>query len=777
MKYVAAAGILLASLSSEAVDVAYAQQAPQGPLPPVTIEPAKPQADRQGQSAAAKPTNASKKKKRAAHRAAPSSPAAAGVAAQTGTGVHNPATNPNYNAGVVNLGPLGNRSVLDTPFSMTVISSDMLQNLQVHTVNDALRYLPDVEIRNQQGYEVSRPQSRGFQGTVVQTTRLDGLNTVGTTAIPAENLSGIQVLNGLAGSLYGPATPAGVFNYVLKRPTDTPYASFTEGFDSNSVFTENMDVGGLTPDKKVGYRFNVVHGQGESWAPESSSNRTLASGALDFHLDDRTVVETNFSHYETNTTGLPGSIVYFGKQSFTSPVLPAAVDPTRLGYGQPGAGTDLITNTGLVKVKHDINNDWNIEVGALYQDAVRNLFGITNTLTDNNGNYTITKNFTAIPHYTIASNTMSLNGKFDLFGFRNELTIGTNGFINGQYSYVNSIAIPNYATSNLADPMVFANPPTPYNGGQFHSGSLSNQTIVTGDTFHFTDQWAVQSVVSTSFLSSETWLSNGKVSSQNSADGVVSPTVSLIYKPTSKITAYATWANSVEQSDQAPTSAAPVTVTNSGQFLAPYHDQEYEVGVKYAVTPALLATFALFDMTRPFASAVVSPTNANVETFEVVGTQRNKGAEFFLQGDIYSDLTAFGGISYIDARLINTGVAVTDGRLVVGVPLFKSDMLFDYHPAVWQGFALTAGFHAEGERAATNLNNSFAPPYATFDAGIRYTKTVDKHVVTARFQVLNIGNTFYYSAIADGTIVGSPGANTAYLGTPRTYMLSLQMTL
>jgi len=388
-------------------------------------------------------------------------------------------------------------------------------------------------------------------------------------------------------------------------------------------------------------------------------------------------------------------------------------------------------------------------------------------MTDNNGDYTVTKNFNAVPHFTIASNTASLNGKFDLFGFRNEATIGTNGFFNGQYSYRNSIAINNYGASNLADPTVFANPPTPNNGGQFKSAILQNQTIVTGDTFHFNDQWAVQSVVSTSFLHSESWAATGAVTSQQSADGVVSPTVSLIYKPFDKITTYATWANSVEQSDQ-----APAGTVNVNQFLAPYTDQEYEVGVKYAVTPRLLATFALFHMTRPFAE-----TNAVTNIFQVVGTQRNNGAELFLQGDIYSDLTVFGGISYIDARLLDTGVASTNGRLVVGVPLFKTDMLADYHPAIWQGFALTGGVHAEGERAATNFNNSFAPSYATFDAGIRFTKTVDKHIVTARFQVLNIGNTFYYSSIADGNIVGSPGANTAYLGTPRTYMLSLQMTL
>jgi iron complex outermembrane recepter protein len=761
MKYAVATSVLLAGLACESFEAVQAQQTPR--LPSVVVDPSKPATSQQQGQQSARQNGTAKKKKRSANRSnqpPPPAPATAGTG-----GVHNAATNPNYDVRTVSIGPLGNRSLLDTPFSITAVPQDMMENLQLKTVNDTLRYLPSVEIRNQQGYEVSRPQSRGFQGTVVQNTRLDGLSIIGTTAIPAENLAGIQVLNGLAGSLYGPATPAGVFNYVLKRPTDTPYASFTEGFDSNSVFTEHIDVGGRTPDGKVGYRFDVVHGQGESWAPESSTNRTLASGALDFYLANRTVVETNFSHYESNITGFPGSIVYFGKPAF--PVLPAAVDPTRLGLGQPGAGTDLITNTGLVKLKHEFNNDWNFEIGGLYQDAVRNLFGITNTFIDNNGNFTVTKNFTAVPHFTIASNTASLNGKFDLFGFRNEVTIGTNGFFNGQYSYFNNIAQNLPGTSNLADPILFSLPPVPNNGGQFKSAILSNQTIITGDTFHFNDQWAVQSVVSTSFLRSESWNAAGVVTSQNSADGVVSPTVSLIYKPTERITTYATWANSVEQSDQAPAGTA-----NANAFLAPYNDQEYDVGVKYAVTPRLLATFALFHITRPLAETV-----AATNVFQVVGTQRNNGAELFLQGEVLQDLSVFGGVSYIDARLLNTGDPTTNGRLVVGVPLFKTDVAFDYHPANWLGFALTGGVHAEGERAATNTNNSIAPSYATFDAGVRFSKTVDRHIVTARFQVLNIGNTFYYSSIADGNIVGSPGANTAYLGVPRTYMLSLQMTL
>src|ERR1700722_15688031 len=100
-------------------------------------------------------------------------------------------------------------------------------------------------------------------------------------------------------------------------------------------------------------------------------------------------------------------------------------------------------------------------------------------------------------------------------------------------------------SSNLADPAVLPTQPIPYNGGQYKSAILSNQTITTANTFPFNDQGAVQAVASTSFLHSESWSKTGAVTSQNDTDGVVSPTVSLIYKPFANITAYATWANSV----------------------------------------------------------------------------------------------------------------------------------------------------------------------------------------------------------------------------------------
>ncbi|HUH32239.1 MAG TPA: TonB-dependent receptor [Rhodanobacter sp.] len=674
------------------------------------------------------------------------------------------ATAAQYGTRDAHLGPLGSRAIKDTPLSVTIVPEDLIVNQQAKTVNDVLRNLPSVQIRDQQGLEVSRLQSRGFQGTVVQNTRLDGLNVIGTTAIPAENLSGIQVLNGMAGSLYGPETPAGVFNYLLKRPTQEPLLRLIESFDSHSIFTTQVDAGGSLGDNHAfGYRVNLVHGQGESYVDGSDSKRDLISGAFDYHLGADTVLEVDVSHYRTRIYGLPGSIVY---ASGASTILPKAVDPARKGLGQPGAGTDLMTNTGLVKLKHDLGNGWNFELGGLYQNAIRNLFGITNTFLDNDGNYKVTKNFTAIPHYTIASNLAQLNGHFDAFGLGNDFSVGTNGFNNTQYTYRNSIATP-LGHASLAQPVIFQAPPIPFNGGQYRAGKLVEQSVVVGDTLHLDGQWAVQGVLNTSYLKSRSFTATGATKSGDSHNGVVSPTVSLIYAPTPVLTTYATWSRSVEQGE-----AGPAGTVNANEFLAPYHDKQYEAGAKYAVSDGLLVSLAAFRMTRPLAI-----TNALTNVFGVVGTQRNVGAELFAQGAISPAVSVLGGITYVDAKLVDTGIAATNDKRVVGVPRVKTDISLDYHPDFAHGFALTGTLHGESNRAATNTNNSFAPAYATLDMGGRYSTQLGAHFVTLRLQVINAMDKHYYSSIADGNIVGSPGANTAYLGAPRTWLASLEVDL
>jgi iron complex outermembrane receptor protein len=183
-----------------------------------------------------------------------------------------------------------------------------------------------------------------------------------------------------------------------------------------------------------------------------------------------------------------------------------------------------------------------------------------------------------------------------------------------------------------------------------------------------------------------------------------------------------------------------------------------------------LITLDGFQMTRPFAK-----TDTGDNLFEVIGEQRNTGVELFVQGAVSRNLSLFGGATYIDAKLLGSAVPAENDKWVVGVPEFKGDLAADYHPAVLRGVALTAAIHAESQRAATNVNNSFAPAYTTFDLGARYTLPVMGRATTLRLQVQNLSNVRYYSSIADGSIVGSPGANTAYMAPPRTVQASLEV--
>ena len=667
------------------------------------------------------------------------------------------------------LGPLGSEPILTTPMSVTVLPQDLLANEQLRTLNDALRDLPSVEVRDQQGLEVSRPQSLGFQGTITENTRLDGLNIIGTTAIPLENLDRVEVLNGLGGALFGPETPAGVFDYIGKRPTDRPLARLVGSFESDGLYTGEADLGGrVGRDGWFGYRVDLVHGEGESWTRGSFADRTLGSADLDIHVDDATVIEVDGSHYQDSGFGLPGSIVYDGastSKTNKSTVLPEAPDPTTRGLGQPGAGTDLITDTGLVKIIHDFAGGWHLELGGLYQDAKRNLFGITNTLTDNAGDYTTTKNFNAIPHYTDGSNEVSLNGHVKLLGLRNDVSFGTNGFINNQYSYRNSI-MTTLGNSNLADPAIFPYVAIPSNGGQYRSGLLRQQSIIEGDTLHFDRHWAIQAVFSESFLRLTSYSTRDVVTSRGDANGAFSPTVSGIWTPTSKVTAYFTYASSVEESDEAPAGSA-----NANSFLAPYHDEMFQAGAKYEPVANLLLTADAFRMSRPYATTLAD------NVFQVIGEQRDQGFEFFAQGSLLSSLSVLGGFTYIDARLLNSGNPATDGGLIVGVPQWKSDVTLDWHPTFLHGVAFTGTAHYESERAATDANNSFAPQYATLDIGVRYATRVLGRGIVARLGAMNITDTRYYSSITDGNIVGSPGADTAYFGAPRTVLASLEVDL
>jgi len=654
-----------------------------------------------------------------------------------------------------NLGPLGERLLLDTPYSINVVPHDLIQNQQLKSVKDILRYLPSV-----QG-DGARPQSRGLQGSVVQNSRLDGLNVVSTTDYPAEQFDDVQVLNGLAGSLYGPANPAGTFNFISKRPTDERLNRVTVGVGTGLSWLKAADLSGpFDPEGKIKYRLNLLDEQGHSYSPGSTLRRQLVSMALDFQVSDDTVVQTNFSHYNYLAKGLPGKFALATNASF-----PGALDPTRHNLGQNYAGDNDTTDTASLHIKHDFNGNWKLDVGLLRQIADRESTAVTNTLAATGNTYTSTVATATASRFTINSYLANLNGTEWTGSVRHDLTFGFSGFDWKNFNPVNG-ATQTLGTASLNDPVNFNEPDYPDFTDRYHSATATQRSFIVGDTLTFTPQWSLMVTGSQSLMSVRNYGKTGATTS-GSDDHGLSGAGSLMYKPVDNLTLYVTYADSLQQGDTAPTGT-----TNANTILAPYRSRQWEIGGKLALDGVNLS-LAAFQIKRPYAF-----TQTNLD-YAVAGEQRNRGLEFMADGKVGSNVRLFGGITWLDPKVLDTGSDATSDTRIVGLSRYTASLLTEYQVPQVPGLAVNVNARYVGPRPTDNTDSHWVSSYETFDLGASFTTRLMQRNTVYRLEVTNLTNERYWTNIVPGGLNGysAAGNASAQLGAPRMLQASIQVDL
>jgi iron complex outermembrane receptor protein len=229
----------------------------------------------------------------------------------------------------------------------------------------------------------------------------------------------------------------------------------------------------------------------------------------------------------------------------------------------------------------------------------------------------------------------------------------------------------------------------------------------------------------------------------------VSYGASLLYKPTKNITTYYTYADNLQQGDIAPSTG----VANPNEILAPYRSEQHEIGIKASVSGASF-TLAGFRIERPFAY-----TDPGDTVFKVAGNQRNFGLEVMATGEIFRDLTAYGGVTLLDPKLEDTGRTTTTNKQVVGVPKVQANLLLEYRLPLLRGLSFNMNWHHTGKRAANDTNATWAAGYHTVDLGARFTTRVLERIpLTWRLEVRSTGNTFYWASIFPSSINGTRAA-------------------
>jgi iron complex outermembrane receptor protein len=655
------------------------------------------------------------------------------------------------------IGPLGNRSIQDTPYSISVIPSEVIENTQASALYDLLKYMPSAQMEARGGADLGRPQTRGFQSSVANNNHLDGFNIAGTTAYPMELFERVDVIASLTGALYGPASPAGNFNYIAKRPTASPLRRVTLGYGESSRGKFHADIsdrsGGL------GLRVNLLQEEGKGYVDRSLLRRKLAAVALDFDFTARTKLELNLSHYAFIRKGYPGNFSYGPTLK-----LPSAPDPTRKGYGQPGAGADLVTNGGTLLLKHDFGGNWKLSAGIGRQIVDRGQNNAGNTLLNDNGDYRVAVSPDRLRgRFIVTSHQFNLNGVAHTGGIRHDLTLASTGFIWDIYAARATVPQVILGTANLHNPQVFAFHDWVNTGRRRHSSENRSNSLTLGDTLSFNEKWSALAVVSKGWLETKNWSPAGATTGHYKDDDI-SPTLAVMFKPHPFVTTYVAYADSLEQGGSAPSGAA-----NAGE--TPYRSEQYELGVK-ARLGKIDAQVALFRIERPFAF-----TDPADNIYREQGQQRNYGLELAASGEAFRNLFVYGGITLLDPRLVKTGRADTSDKRVVGAPKTRVNLLLEYQVPSLPRFVLTGNAHYTGKRAANDTNTTWADSYATLDLGARYTTKIAGKTAVWRLSINNVTDKRYWASIFPGSIDGTGSSGSAFLGAPREIQASVSFDL
>ncbi len=238
-------------------------------------------------------------------------------------------------------GPLGNTPILDLPYSVNVISRQLIDDTQSRNFKEVAKYLPLVSFREQQGPEVLRPETRGMQGSNMQNDMKDGMGIAVTTPSALEEYEQIEVVNGLAGPLFGPANPSGMFNFITKRPTEERLGELELDYEGDTVahcsyrpgrtLWQEQDVRLLAPI--------CLWETAMAMSTTARLRRQLAAVAGDIRATSHTTIEGNYSYYNVWQHGYPGWFAYAptttplstpGSKSILIPATGAEPDPRRL---------------------------------------------------------------------------------------------------------------------------------------------------------------------------------------------------------------------------------------------------------------------------------------------------------------------------------------------------------------------------------------------------------------------------------------------------------------
>lgn len=682
------------------------------------------------------------------------------------------------------LGMLGNRSVMDTPFNQTSFTAKTIQDQQARSVADVL--LNDPSVRANQSASAGYGQDTFFiRGFYYDTGEmgLNGLYGIAPTYTTQPNyVDRIEVLKGPSALLNGMppgGAVGGSVNLVTKQAPDDPITQVTTTFQSQGLVGTELDYArryGL--NKEFGVRFNGSYGSGDTAIDDQHNELGDAVLNLDYR-GKRLSLSADVGYQANDLDGVQRFITIAPSSLKSVPPIPPflpgldgkvppAPDASSNYGGMPWGYWNTNSTFAMVRGEYKLNDHVTAYGAYGWSDNNLDYLFASPGLLNANGDFvtfpleggSLTQNWAGNAGVRANFDTGPIN---HLFNADYSKTVRDNV---ARWHTGNSPTclpfpfntLPQYVgysiCSNIYDPVAIPKPTSfgpqisQVSETDLSSEGVSDTMSILADRIQFTIGVRHQDAGDDS---TRTDVQGTSISSTDAS--VWSPAYALVVKPLRNVSLYANYIEGM----QLGTTVGP-TYANAGESLQPSQTTQKEVGIKVDFG-AISTTFAAFDITEPALIA----TN-NVLGYD--GEQRNRGLEFNVFGELTPTLRLLGGVALIDGRLEKTADGTNDGHKAQGVPDTSVNMGAEWDTPI-RGLTVTGRAVYTSAVYIDAVNHFSIPDWTRYDAGARYTfdNPWNGKPTTIRFNVENLLDTNYYASSysSDGIIT---------VGAPRTYLVS-----
>lgn len=655
------------------------------------------------------------------------------------------------------VGLLGNLDMMETPFSTTAYTSQLIQDQQARSVADVVQNDPTVRVARGFGNFQELYMMRGFPVPSDDMTYNGLYGVLPRQYVAAEFLERVEILRGASSFLNGGVGVAsgfgvgGTVNALPKRAPTDPLSQVTLGIDNGGQTVVAADMARrFGQDDRLGIRVNAVRRAGESSVQGEDRDLSVFSLGADYR-GERFRISADLGYQDHHIDRPRPSVTPNGTS------IPSAPDASR-NYGQPWTFTDDQQLFGTLRGEFDLTENltaW--AAGGLRQGKERN--ALTNLSADGNGK-TSAYRFDNAREDSVATGEVGLRGKFATGPVKHTVVLSAAAF---KSESKNAYAFGDYFNpynGNLYSPTSIAMPtPTFLLGGNMNSPGITERTethsIALADMLAFADGRILLTIGARQQNVKQKNFDNntGIQTSAYDADKLT-PMAGLVFRLMPQVSLYGNYVEGLTKGD-----SAPWGTVNYGQSLAPHVSKQQEIGAKYD-GGKLGASIALFSVDKPFGAV-----DNNV--FKETGTQRNRGLELSAFGEPVHGVRILGGATLLDGKITETTNASLDGKRAIGVPRSQFNLGSEWDIPGLKGLAInTRAVHTAGQYADA-ANTLRVPSWTRFDLGARYTTLLAEQAVTFRARVDNVTDRNYWASVG-----GYPGYGYLVLGAPRTFTLS-----